>query len=92
MDAEHVVFLPTAVTASISADNGTVVTINSNSLILATIQQNRPGVFVQAAVPTSTGFTIYLNKAVATKTTVAWFALTMPGRRDAVGVRVAWMV
>jgi hypothetical protein len=60
------------------------VTINSNSLILATIQQNRPGVFIQAAVPSSTGFTIYLNKAVTTKTTVAWFALTMPGPSQSV--------
>jgi hypothetical protein len=64
---------------NVSGGNGVQVTIGPNSLIFATIQQNRPGVFVQAAVPSSTGFTIYLNKAVTAKTTVAWFVLTMPG-------------
>lgn len=64
----------------VGGDNGVLVTTGgSNSLIFATLQQNRPGVFVQAVVPSSTGFTIFLNKAVASKTTVAWFALTMPG-------------
>jgi hypothetical protein len=42
---------------NVSGDNGVQVTIGPNSLIFATIQQNRPGVFVQAAVPSSTGVT-----------------------------------
>lgn len=43
--------------------------------MLAVLQQDRPGVFVRSAVPDPVGnsFTITLNTAVATDTTVGWF-------------------
>ena len=46
-----------------------------NCLVLATLQANRAGLCVQAAVPNiSKGtVTVYLNKKVTAATTVAWF-------------------
>ena len=43
--------------------------------VLATLQQDRAGVWVRSAVPNAPGdsFTITLNKAVTTATKVAWF-------------------
>ena len=65
------------VTAGKSAVTHTGVALTSSSLILATLQQNRAGVFVQAAVPNVSGssFTIYLSKAVSASTKVAWFVV-----------------
>ena len=47
------------------------------SLVLATLQDNRAGIFVQAAVPNISGssFTIHLSKAVSANTKVAWFVV-----------------
>jgi hypothetical protein len=55
----------------------TGVTLTAGSLILATLQQNRAGVFVQAAVPdvSRSSFTIHLNKPVPAATNVAWFVV-----------------
>jgi hypothetical protein len=42
--------------------------------VLATLQQDRPRVFVRSAVPNAAGnsFTVRLNKAVGSDTTVGW--------------------
>lgn len=55
----------------------TGVPLTASSLVFATIQQDRPGVYVEAAVPSVAGssFTIYLNRTVASATKVAWFVL-----------------
>jgi hypothetical protein len=47
------------------------------SLVLAMLQQNRPGVFVRAVVPhpATNSFTVHLNKAVGTNARVAWFVI-----------------
>jgi hypothetical protein len=51
--------------------------VTSESLVLATIQGNVPGVHVQGVTLGTVGgsFTIHLNKAVPTATNVAWFAI-----------------
>jgi hypothetical protein len=54
------------------------ISLGSNSSVLATIQGNQPGVFVQGVttVPGSTGsFTIHLNKSTPANLVVAWFVL-----------------
>jgi hypothetical protein len=53
------------------------IALTAESLILATLQQNRPGVYVQAAVPdiSRNSFTIHLTKAVTGRTRVAWFVV-----------------
>jgi hypothetical protein len=53
----------------------TGVPLTAASLILATLQQNVSGVYVQAAVPNVSGssFSIHLNKAVSASINVAWF-------------------
>jgi hypothetical protein len=52
-------------------------TIATSTMVLAVLQQSRPGVWVTAAVPSPSTdtLTIYLNKAVGKKTKVAWFLL-----------------
>ena len=49
--------------------------LTSASLVLATLQQNRAGVFVQAAVPDvcHKSFTVHLSKTVPASTKAAWF-------------------
>jgi len=46
-------------------------------LVLATLQTNRVGLYVQAAVPNSSQgtVTVYLNKKVTAATKVAWFVI-----------------
>ena len=53
----------------------TGVPLTTASLVLATLQQNVAGVYVQAAVPNVSGssFSIHLNKAVSANITVGWF-------------------
>jgi hypothetical protein len=55
----------------------TGVALTTASLVLATLQDNRAGIFVQAAVPNISGssFTIHLSKAVSANTKVAWFVV-----------------
>lgn len=49
--------------------------IDAGTLVLATLQQDRPGVYVRSAIPDAAGhsFTIHLNTTVSKDTTVAWF-------------------
>jgi hypothetical protein len=50
--------------------------LTNDTLILATLQQDRPGIFVRAALKNAHfAFTIYLNQSVTTDTTVAWMLL-----------------
>ena len=61
------------------ASSGTVFGVpqSSASLILATLQQDRAGVWVRSAVPNIAGqnFTVHLSKAVTASITVAWFVV-----------------
>ena len=52
----------------------TGLTIGPNSFALATLQTNRPGIYVQAVVPSEahSRITIYLNKKVPGPTKIAW--------------------
>lgn len=49
--------------------------ILKESLVLATLQEHRAGLYVLAAVPDvkASSFTVYLSKAVTAATRVAWF-------------------
>jgi hypothetical protein len=53
----------------------TGVALSAASLVLATLQQDRAGVWVRSAVPNVAGssFTVHLSKAVPASTKVAWF-------------------
>jgi len=53
------------------------VPLTTASLVLATLQQNVTGLYVQSAVPNVTGssFTVHLNKAALVSTKVAWFVV-----------------
>jgi hypothetical protein len=55
----------------------TGISLDSQSLVLATLQQNRSGLWVQSAVPSASGssFTIYLNHPANADTVVAWFVV-----------------
>jgi hypothetical protein len=63
------------VRAGRSAVTETGVALTSASLVLATLQQDRAGVWVRSAVPdvAAGSFTIHLSKAVTAGTKVAWF-------------------
>jgi hypothetical protein len=47
-------------------------------MVLATLQQNRRGVWIQSAVPSpaADSFTVYLNRAVRRRTIVAYMILS----------------
>jgi hypothetical protein len=64
-----------AIAAGSSSATKTRVPLSAGSLVLATLQQDRAGVYVRSAVPNIAkhSFTIQLNKAVTKATTVAWF-------------------
>ncbi|MEI7745440.1 MAG: hypothetical protein WCK58_17015, partial [Chloroflexota bacterium] len=49
--------------------------VTTASLIIAVLQTNRAGSYVQAAVPATGSFTIHLNKAVTAATSVAYLVL-----------------
>lgn len=58
----------------------TGVVLTTGSLVFATLQENRPGIYVRAAIPNvsmlpppPSSFTIYLNDRAPANTTVAWF-------------------
>ena len=53
----------------------TGVALTAESLVLATLHENRAGVFIQSAVPdiAASSFTVHLNKSVTADTKVAWF-------------------
>ena len=53
----------------------TSVSLTSTSLVMATMQQRRAGISIEAAVPNTaaSSFTVYLSKAVPSDTVIAWF-------------------
>jgi hypothetical protein len=53
----------------------TLAGVTTSSLILATLQTRRTGVYIAAAVPAAGKFTVYLNKAVTATTYFAYFVL-----------------
>ena len=65
----------TSITAGHSSRSVTLAGTTTSSLVIATLQTHRTGIYVAAAVPASGKFTIYLNKAVTATTYVAYFVL-----------------
>lgn len=65
------------VAAGKSSGMVTGVALTSASLVLATLQQDRAGVWVRSAVPNiaASSFTVHLSKAVTASITVAWFVV-----------------
>jgi hypothetical protein len=65
------------VAAGSSSATKTGVALSSASLVLATLQQDRAGVWVRSAVPNvaASSFTIHLSKAVSARAKVAWFVV-----------------
>jgi hypothetical protein len=66
-----------AIAANRSSVSKAVPALSATSMVLATLQTNRAGVYIQAAVasPASKKITIYLNKKVTAATKVAYFVL-----------------
>lgn len=64
-----------AFSAGTSSKSITMAGVTTSSFILATPQTNRTGLFVQAVVPGSGKFTIYLNKSVPATTYVGYLVL-----------------
>jgi hypothetical protein len=65
----------TYVSAGHASRTITLAGVTTSSMILATLQTRRTGVYVAAAVPASGRFTVYLNKAVTSTTYFAYFVL-----------------
>ncbi len=65
------------VAAGKSSATKTGVPLTAASLVLATLQQDRAGVYVRSAVPnvSASSFTIHLSKAVTANSNVAWFVV-----------------
>ena len=63
------------VSAGYSSVGKTLAGVTTSSLIIATIQTNRAGYYVQAAVPASGSFRVYLNKTATAATNVAYFVI-----------------
>jgi hypothetical protein len=65
------------VLAGHSSVSKTGIRIDPRSLVLAVLQEDRPGIHVRSAVPNPAGdsFTVRLNTAVATDTKVGWFVV-----------------
>jgi hypothetical protein len=63
------------IAAGSSSATQTGVTLTPTSLVLATLQQDRAGVWVRSAVPNiaKSSFTVHLSKAPSASTSVAWF-------------------
>jgi hypothetical protein len=63
------------VKAGASSVTRTAIRVDPGTLVLAILQQDRPGVYVRSAVPDAAGnsFTIRLNKSVGSDTKVGWF-------------------
>ena len=66
-----------AVAAGKSSATQTGVQLSPASLVLATLQQDRSGVWVRSAVPkvSAHSFTVHLSKTVPARTKVAWFVV-----------------
>jgi hypothetical protein len=65
------------IAAGKSSATQTGVKLTPASLVLATVQQDGPGVWVRSAVPNvaTSSFTVHLSKAVPARTRVAWFVV-----------------
>src|SRR5262249_13103830 len=67
------------VTINAGSSKATVsgVVLNPTSMVLATLQQSLPGIYIQAAVPDSlnNAITVHLNKAVTQNARAAWFVV-----------------
>jgi hypothetical protein len=65
------------VAAGQSSATQTGVPLTAASLVLATLQQDKAGVWVRSAVPNVSGnsFTVHLSKAVTASISVAWFVV-----------------
>jgi len=70
-------WLVITVAAGSSKVTKTGVALTAASLVLATLHQDVPGVWVRSAVPDSAGssFTVHLNKAAPASTKIAWFVV-----------------
>jgi hypothetical protein len=53
------------------------VELTGNSLVLANLQEDRPGVAVRAVVPNpaTSSFTVFLTQAVTAASIVGWFVV-----------------
>ncbi|MGZ6545942.1 MAG: hypothetical protein ACXVEI_11560 [Actinomycetota bacterium] len=49
--------------------------MSSTSMVFAVAQQRRRGVFVVAAVPSASGFTVFLNEPATEDLRVAWMVI-----------------
>jgi len=65
------------VAAGQSSATKTGVALTAASLVLATLQQDRAGIWVRSVVPNVAGssFTIHVSKPVSAGTSVAWFVV-----------------
>ena len=66
-----------SIPAGHSSQTKTGVNLTSASLVLATMQHNESGIWVQSAVPDAAAksFTVHLNKQASNAIKVAWFVL-----------------
>jgi hypothetical protein len=64
-----------SVSAGRTSVSKTVAGMTSSSLVFAVVKTGDGGAWVRKAATTTGKFTVYLNKAASTTTTVAWFAL-----------------
>jgi hypothetical protein len=65
----------TYVSAGASSRKVSMTGVTTSSYVIATLQTNRAGVYVQAVVPGTGYFTIYLNKAVSATTYVGYLVI-----------------
>ena len=66
------------ITTNAGSSKATIgVKLTPASMVLATLQQSLPGVYVEAAVPDiqNNSITVHLNKAVTQHAKVAWFVV-----------------
>jgi hypothetical protein len=64
-----------AVSAGASSKKVTMSGVTTTSYVIATLQSKRTGVYVASVVPATGYFTIYLNKAVTSSTTVGFLVI-----------------
>lgn len=65
----------TYVSAGTSSKKVSMIGVTTSSYVIATLQTNRAGVYVQAVVPGTGYFIIYLNKAVSATTYVGYLVI-----------------
>jgi hypothetical protein len=67
LDSDHAGRKTVTVTAS---------AVTSSSIVLATLQISKSGLYVQGAVPGAGSFTINLNKTASADLPVGWFVIS----------------